>query len=176
MSDWVNELGPRRDEILQRLSKESVLGHENIRIADNRGPRPNAGQQQNLGYVNQLSGVGQSQSVLSGAGGRKQGEFVQTESTGTYVHTSSSYAPPAGPPPVPAFSYPESVQSFSESSYSGGAVVSGGNWYAPPPGPPYGGSYPAFPVPHSSPSDAPAQLGYSAQGDLHNQSGGYSGP
>ncbi|KAI0642699.1 heterokaryon incompatibility protein Het-C-domain-containing protein [Trametes meyenii] len=83
MRRWVQEQGSRQHEILRRLTKQAVRNHENIRLSASGGSSAPSGyahdagvnaQHQLGGYINQVPGVSQAQSLLGkisggGAGG-----------------------------------------------------------------------------------------------------------
>ncbi|OBZ67753.1 hypothetical protein A0H81_12495 [Grifola frondosa] len=79
MQRWVQGMGGRQHETLRRLSKESVRNHENIRAAGEGGPPAAQGSYaQNVGmeaqhdlhgYLSQVPGVSQAQSLMGKIGG-----------------------------------------------------------------------------------------------------------
>ncbi|EKM58089.1 uncharacterized protein PHACADRAFT_171323 [Phanerochaete carnosa HHB-10118-sp] len=78
MQKWVQGLGNRQNEVLNRLSKESVRNHQNIRLAGQGGPAPaqgtyaqNAGvqaQHEVQGYVSQIPVVGSAANFVQNLG------------------------------------------------------------------------------------------------------------
>ncbi|KAF8328217.1 uncharacterized protein EI90DRAFT_2926740 [Cantharellus anzutake] len=153
MSDWVNGLGYQKAETIQKLSKESVRNHKCMRLEDGGPSNPggagyNAGvqaQQKISGYVNQIPGVSQAQSIFGSAGGTKDGGPAPAGSGPPF------YTPPPGPPPV----------------YFGGPAAANAP-YAPPPGPPP--HLVGSPGLHGAPDYHPSgpQLGFPAPGGHHD--------
>ena len=108
MSTWVHELGHKRDEILQRLTREAVRAHRNIRVMGDGGAPQAQGsyayneglqtQQTIQGYVQAIPGVSQAQSLLNmvsgGPGGRRE---IPGESFSAPV-TEGRYPRPGSPP------------------------------------------------------------------------------
>lgn len=76
MQKWVQGLGHKQNEIINRLSKDAVRNHRNIRLAGEGGPAAAQGTyaanathqtQQNIqGYVNQIPVVGSAVQFASG--------------------------------------------------------------------------------------------------------------
>ncbi|KAF7360302.1 hypothetical protein MVEN_00759700 [Mycena venus] len=162
MHTWVNNLGARKQSIIQRLSKNAVRNHENIRAAGEGGKPAAEGhfQHQVAGYATQhIPGAAQAQALFSG-GGHNHGQGRDMPGGGTPGYPggghASSYHEGSGhghghnaPPPQPAYG-------------AGGAPTFPGeaSSYHPPSGPPPSGSPmpPSFPGAESSgynPSYAP---------------------
>ncbi|KAL4066987.1 heterokaryon incompatibility protein Het-C-domain-containing protein [Scleroderma yunnanense] len=123
MSTWVQELGYKRDEILQRLTREAVRTHRNIRLSGEGGTPQARGTfaynegvqaQQNIqGYVHSIPGVSQVQSLYNmvggGPGGRREGpgESFSPPVTGSgYSAGSPSQSGIGGAPTFPGVSSP----------------------------------------------------------------------
>ncbi|EDR07977.1 uncharacterized protein LACBIDRAFT_297529 [Laccaria bicolor S238N-H82] len=168
MADWVSKLGGKQHATLQRLSKQAVRNHENIRLAGDGGAPASQGsfadsQAHNVqhalaGYAqSHIPGFSQAQSVY----GSRDGPGGAGEAASYYSNNNpkapgpvgSSYAPPPG-----GSSYtPPAPHGGGTSSYASGRPTSPPtSSYAPPPGPPppHG--------PHSSYSSGPS--GYSGGG------------
>jgi hypothetical protein len=183
MHSWANGLGHRQRQILQRLTKNSVRNHENIRLSGEGGASAAQGtyaQQQGsqvqntlLGYVNQVPGASAVNSVLGvkptrpqrdGIGGEGGGgqaaSFYGTEAT---VQTTSYGAPQGGGAGEAASFYgATSVQTNSYAPPQGppppssyGSPLSSS--YAPPSGPPPSSYAPPGNPPPSFPGSSPAQ-------------------
>jgi hypothetical protein len=167
MQDWFKGLGHKQSSVVQRLSKNAVRNHENIRAAGEGGKPEAHGTwahnqglqfQQNIsGYVSNIPGVSQAQSLFGGGGGNRR------DAPGG-VGSETPYQPPA----------PGAFQDSMPSSGEAGAFFAGGNSapshagspysgvpptpqhhqehggytpsYAPPPGPPgtHGGYAPSY--------------------------------
>ncbi|KAJ7158220.1 heterokaryon incompatibility protein Het-C-domain-containing protein [Mycena crocata] len=176
MHTWVNGLGPKKHSVLQRLGKNAVRNHENIRAAGEGGAPAAEGSyaanqahqfQHNIqGYAQQIPIVGQAASFFGkhnqGPGREMPGHPGEGHAGAYYDHNAppqssygsgapsfpgeSSYAPPSGPPPIP--SYPSSDGSGYAPSY------------APPSGPP---SFPGAPGEYGG-APQPPQGGYGGYG------------
>ncbi|KAJ7599003.1 heterokaryon incompatibility protein HET-C [Mycena floridula] len=182
MRDWVQKMGGKQRELLQRLSKNAVRNHENIRRANEGGPPAVQGSyaqtqgvqmQHNIqGYLNQIPGVSQASSVISGfSGGQGQGQGRDAPQPG-YPGANHGHNPPSsnhGP------------SHYGESHGHGGSGPSfpGSNSsYGPPSGPPpqsYGGapSFPGSPGQGYGPPSGPPPGGH-AFPDAQPQHGGYN--
>ncbi|KAH7920181.1 Het-C-domain-containing protein [Leucogyrophana mollusca] len=171
MNTWVQGLGNKRTETLNRLSKESVRSHQNIRLAGEGGPPAAQGSyaynqgtqmQQNLqGYAAQIPGVSQAQSLLGRVSGGPPGSRRDVPSPGPFGRptgtpppsTSHQHSHYHGPPPPATgeaasyYSETVSVPGGRTSSYqSTTTYATPGAAYAPPSGPPPSG----FAPPNSS--------------------------
>ncbi|KAI0763072.1 heterokaryon incompatibility protein Het-C-domain-containing protein [Trametes elegans] len=81
MQRWVQGLGGQQHEVLRRLTKQAVRNHENIRLAASGGSGAtgyahNAGvqaQSQISGYLHQVPGVSQAQSLMGKLNGGAAG-------------------------------------------------------------------------------------------------------
>ncbi|KAF8186977.1 heterokaryon incompatibility protein Het-C-domain-containing protein [Mycena galopus ATCC 62051] len=176
MHTWVNSLGAKKASIFQRLTKNAVRNHENIRAAGEGGKPAAEGtfaanqahnfQHQVAGYATQhVPGAAQAQALLGG--GHNHGQRRDMPSSGypggegSYNappaqpaygsgEPSSSYRPPSGQPP-PSFPGAES-SGYNPSygappSFPGAPSFPGGpGEYGAPPPPPQGG-YGGFPQP-----------------------------
>ncbi|KAJ7682980.1 heterokaryon incompatibility protein Het-C-domain-containing protein [Mycena rosella] len=144
MSTWVNGLGARKHSILQRLSKNAVRNHENIRQAGEGGVAAAEGtfaaneahqfQHQIQGYAQQIPGVSQAQAVFGGHG---------------HNHGQGREMPGGGP------GYPGGGQ--ASSYYQGGSAPAQPAYGAEPP------SFPgqaAYPSPSGPPPSFPGQAAY----------------
>ncbi|TFL01655.1 heterokaryon incompatibility protein Het-C-domain-containing protein [Pterulicium gracile] len=160
MSDWFKGLGSKQSSVLQRLEKESVRNHKNVRLAGEGGAPDAHGTfahtqgtqfQQNIqstvsGYLNQVPGVSQAQSMFGGGGGNKR-EFSGD--------TPGSHQPPSGPPPASG----EAASFFAGPGGSSAPPSSDSTGYAAPSGPPppqHAGYSPSY----SAPNYPPAQSTY----------------
>ncbi len=175
LRDWFQKV-PNQGSVLQRLSKNAVRNHENIRVAGEGGPpvsHGSAAEGQGLQFQQSLSqNVPLFGTALNFATGNSRdsattvgyveasshsvavvapGPFSNTDQTSSYYRDTQpgNYAPPPGPPP-PTWSYspPDGPPSFQPPSHLG---------YAPSYGPAsYDSSSPAgvplFPSEHSPPS------------------------
>ncbi|KAL0581875.1 hypothetical protein V5O48_000104 [Marasmius crinis-equi] len=120
---WVDGLGKRRNEILRRLEKEPVKKHDNIRLAGDGGKPEAVGSyahnqglaaQANLqGYLQQVPGVQQAQSVFGGFSGGGGG--------GGHKRDGPAPPVPGGYPGASSHSHPH-----SQSNYTPGPPVPGG--------------------------------------------------
>ncbi|KAF9022321.1 Het-C-domain-containing protein [Hymenopellis radicata] len=150
---WYQDLGKRQQDVLRRLTKESVRSGNNKRL-EGEGGKPAAegtfaanqahsAQQKIQGYASSIPIVGQATSFLGGgAGNRREGGPGDVSYGGGYPgaqaggHSHGSEMPTGG----------------QASSYYGG---SSGSSYAPPPGPPPTGSRPSSYTPSGPSSYAP---------------------
>ncbi|KAJ6595877.1 heterokaryon incompatibility protein HET-C [Mycena vulgaris] len=184
MNTWVNALGAKKHSVLQRLSKNAVRNHENIRAAGEGGPAAAEGsfaateahqfQHQLQGYAQQIPGVGEAQAFF---GGHNHGQGREMPGGSGYPgggQASSYYdggnsAPPAqsnygsGPPSFPGqSSYPS--PSGPPPSFPGAQTSGYAPSYAPPPGAPqFPGAPPSFPganpgFPDADPYASPPQF------------------
>ncbi|KAL1744889.1 heterokaryon incompatibility protein Het-C-domain-containing protein [Schizophyllum fasciatum] len=145
MHNWFSQMRQDRQQtILQRLSKQSVRDHKNIRL-QGEGGKPEAvgsyaynegtaAQNALLGYAQGIPGVSQATTFVnqvqgafkpSGPGRDAPGEASAYYGGGAQ---SSGFQPPSGPPPG------------HDGGYGGG-----GSSYTPPSGPPPGASFPSAP-------------------------------
>ncbi|KAJ7185658.1 heterokaryon incompatibility protein Het-C-domain-containing protein [Mycena filopes] len=170
MHTWVNGLANRKQSILQRLTKNAVRNHENVRLGGEGGAAAAEGsfaagqahqfQGKLQGYAQGIPGVGQAQAIFGGlGGGHGQGREMPPPGGG---QASEYYAGGEGghghghahgAPAQPAHGY--APPSGPPSSY---APPSGPpSSYAPPPGPPSfpGADNNAGYAPSYSPSYAP---------------------
>ena len=107
MSTWVQELGHKRDEILQRLTREAVRTHRNVRqMGDGGAPQAqgtyayNEGlqtQQTIQGYVQGIPGVSQAQSLFNMVSGGPGGRREMPEESFTAPVTEGRYPRPGSP-------------------------------------------------------------------------------
>lgn len=138
MRTWVEGLGYKRDEVLQRLTREAVRAHRNVRGSDGGAAQTqgsfayNEGiqaQQTIQGYAQAIPGVSQAQSLLNrvsgGPGNRREGPgegFSPPVTEGRYPRPGS---PPqggiGGAPSFPGvssqYARPSSPPSQNMSSY-----------------------------------------------------------
>ncbi|KDQ31832.1 hypothetical protein PLEOSDRAFT_1053107 [Pleurotus ostreatus PC15] len=190
MHDWVKGLGGKQHQIISRLGKNEVRNHQNTRLAGEGGAPEAQGtyahaqgiQAQNAlqGYIGQIPGVSQVQSIIGGGSG------VKRDGPGGGGYPGAGHGPSGGhgagysspPPPMtgqaasyfndaPASSYPGAGSYAPPSAPPPGGASS----YAPPSGPPppsgnrpqqhsgYNPSYtsppPSFPGGFPSPSGPP---------------------
>ncbi|KAI8976618.1 heterokaryon incompatibility protein Het-C-domain-containing protein [Trametes punicea] len=95
MQRWVQGLGAQQHEVLRRLTKDAVRNHQNIRLPGSSGASEpsgyahNAGvqaQHQLTGYISQVPGLAQAQSLMgklgSGASGGPPGNTPFGQATG----------------------------------------------------------------------------------------------
>ncbi|KAL1759591.1 heterokaryon incompatibility protein Het-C-domain-containing protein [Schizophyllum commune] len=155
MHNWFSQMRQDRQQtVLQRLTKQAVRDHKNIRLQGEGGEpeavgsyaynEGHAAQNALLGYAQGIPGVSQASGFINQVQGAFKpsgpGRDAPGEASGYYGGGSSAspgYAPPSGPPPP------------NSSSYPGG----GGSSYTPPSGPPPGSGGSSFP-------SAPAHAGY----------------
>ncbi|KAJ7269830.1 heterokaryon incompatibility protein HET-C [Mycena rebaudengoi] len=170
MHTWVNGLGGRKHSVLQRLSKNAVKNHENIRIAGEGGPPAAEGsvaanqahsfQHSVQNYAQQhIPGVGQAASFFAGQNQGQGREMGGNEGYSGAGQASSYYDNNSGPPAQPYASQPDySGQSSSYNPPAGpppsfpGSDSGYAPSYAPPPGPP---SFPGAPGGYAPPPGAP---------------------
>ncbi|KAJ4483403.1 heterokaryon incompatibility protein HET-C, partial [Lentinula aciculospora] len=166
MQTWIQQLGSKQHATLNRLTKNAVRNHENIRLAGDGGSAAAQGTyaynqgiqvQHNLqGYANQIPGVAQAQSLLGkfDSGNRRDGPGT---SLGEPSYPGASHAAQQHT------SAPLPSSGESASYYSAGhppPMPVSGTPYAPPPGPPgsfnsgYAPSYSS--PPPSFPDSAPS--------------------
>ena len=110
MQKWVQGLGHRQQEVLSRLSKESVREHQNIRLAGEGGPpaaqgsyAQNAGIQAQHDIANYVSGipvVGQAAGFLGKVSG--SGSQPGQQGGGSFVGSAASMSGPSGAGSSPA--------------------------------------------------------------------------
>ncbi|KAJ7033651.1 heterokaryon incompatibility protein Het-C-domain-containing protein [Mycena alexandri] len=179
MHTWVDGLGNRKHSILQRLTKNAVRNHENVRKGGEGGVAAAEGtfaanqahqvQHQLAGYAQGIPGVSQAQSMFGGGHGHGQGREMppsggqassyyegggQGHGHGAPAQPShgpgSSYAPPSGPPSSYA---PPSGPPTSYAPPSGPPSFPGADsGYAPSYAPPSGPpSFPGGPGEYGSP-------------------------
>ncbi|PPQ86627.1 hypothetical protein CVT25_006811 [Psilocybe cyanescens] len=169
MTNWISKV-PNQHSTIQRLSKDSVRNHQNIRLAGEGGAPESQGsfaegqahqfQQTLAGYASNVPGVAQAQSIFGSGSGQKR----ETPGSG-FPGAGAGYG--QGPPPG----------GQSTSYYGGGAPPAPGGYGAPsgPPPSSYGGQAPA------SPSHGPPPSSYGGQapappshGPPQPQHGGYA--
>ncbi|KAH7912171.1 Het-C-domain-containing protein [Hygrophoropsis aurantiaca] len=155
MNTWVQGLGGKRSETLNRLSKEAVRNHQNIRLGSEGGAPAAQGSyaynqgtqmQQNIqGYAAQIPGVSQAQALLGKVSGGPPGSRRDGPSPGPYT-------PPGGNQPATTVHHHSQYQGSSivggtgTSHYSETVNIPGRGTssyqsttnYAPPSGPPPG--------------------------------------
>ncbi|KAG6827329.1 hypothetical protein H0H92_012203 [Tricholoma furcatifolium] len=185
MYTWVNQLGARSNTIIQRLSKDSVRNHQNIRLVGEGGASAAEGtfaqteglqvQHAVFGFANQIPGVAQASHLMNavgGAGGRKDGPGggygERPAPPGTAGQGGSYYggAPTANPSPGAATQHshygPPSGPPPTGSTRPSGPPSSSG--YGPPSGPPSSSGYgpPSGPPPSSgyAPPSGPPPSGH----------------
>ncbi|EGO03783.1 hypothetical protein SERLA73DRAFT_165377 [Serpula lacrymans var. lacrymans S7.3] len=170
MSSWVQELGGRREEVLQRLTKERVRSHENIRLAGDGGiPAAqgsfafNQGSQMQhtlQGYASQVPGAALLGKIGGPQGPRRDGPLPpgppppsgpphgghpsHAGEAASYYHVPGPYTSPSPYASSYAPSYqapPQPGPAFPDAGFGYGPTPPGR--YPPPSGPPPGG--PAFP-------------------------------
>ncbi|KAI0356056.1 Het-C-domain-containing protein [Trametes cingulata] len=82
MQRWVQGLGAQQHEVLRRLTKDAVRNHQNIRLAGSSGASAPSGYAHNAGvqaqhqiggYLNQVPGMAQAQSLMGKLGGGQAG-------------------------------------------------------------------------------------------------------
>ncbi|KAF8965033.1 heterokaryon incompatibility protein Het-C-domain-containing protein [Flammula alnicola] len=169
MKDWIAKM-PNQPSVLQRLSKNAVRNHENIRLAGEGGAPASQGsfaeteglqvQHTLQGYAQGIPGVSQAQHLLGGAGQGREGP-------GGGYGGGYPRAGPAGPAPIhhspapPMTGQAASYYSDTKPSTPGGYGGHGSS-YAPT-GPPPTSSYgaPPGPPPPSHVPPAPQHAGYS---------------
>jgi hypothetical protein len=121
MKDWINKV-PNQHSVIQRLSKNAVRNHENIRLANEGGVPASQGsfsdnqahqlQHKIQGYTSNIPGVAEAQSLF-GASRERPGAYgpPQTGQAESYYNDNtsstpggysgaSSYGPPVGGPSV----------------------------------------------------------------------------
>ena len=186
MRDWVQQLGGKQYNTIRRLSKMAVRNHENIRLAADGSASAAQGtfaynqgvQASNAiqGYVQQIPGVAQAQSLLGGgAGQRREGPMSDPAAVASgypgasHGHTQITEYHSSGGGQTASY-YSETAQSSTQSYSTGPPAFPGGPShapsYAPPPGPPPPSSFPGAPTHHQPPHHtgyAPSYApGYSA--------------
>ncbi|KAH8106508.1 Het-C-domain-containing protein [Phellopilus nigrolimitatus] len=167
MREWVQGLGNKQHSILARLSKEAVRQHSNVRAGGEGGQASvqgsaawNAGQDaqhQLQGYISNIPGVAQTQSLLGhassfpatvagGAGPRPNHHARPNREGHTHGHShgyardapptgfqGSAYNPPSVPPPGTSNAIVASASGEAASFYSGSqgasSVPSGGGYH-----------------------------------------------
>ncbi|KAE9406188.1 Het-C-domain-containing protein [Gymnopus androsaceus JB14] len=138
MQTWVQQLGSNQHATLSRLTKNAVRNHENIRQAGDGGSAAAQGtfaynqgvqaQHEVQGYLHQVPGVAQAQSLLGKFDGGNRRDLP----------TGAPLAPARAPPSTSAM------------------PSSGTTHYAPPPGPPMQGYSPSYSSPPPTfPASAP---------------------
>jgi len=165
MQTWANGLGARKHSVIQRLSKNAVRNHENVRQAGEGGTPAAEGtfaanqahqfQHQVAGYAQQhIPGASQAQALfggghhqgqgrdMSGGGGQASSYYGAGNEGHAQLHGSGTPSQPSygsGPPSFPG--------SPSYGAPSGPPPSTGYNpSYAPPPGgPSFPGEAPSFP-------------------------------
>ncbi|KJA23049.1 hypothetical protein HYPSUDRAFT_66529 [Hypholoma sublateritium FD-334 SS-4] len=148
MKDWVSKL-PNQRSAMQRLGKNAVRNHENIRLAGEGGPPAAQGtfaeteahqfQSSLQGFASShVPGFSQAQSFLGGAGQGREvpggpGYPASYYGGGAPALPNASYGRPEGPPPGQSYGMPGGNSSFQPG-------------YAPSYGaPPSQGGPPSFP-------------------------------
>ncbi|KAJ7108550.1 heterokaryon incompatibility protein Het-C-domain-containing protein [Mycena epipterygia] len=163
MHTWVNGLGAKKHSVMQRLTKEAVRNHRNVRAAGEGGVAAAEGsfaaneahqlQHHIQGYAQQIPGVSQAQAMF---GGHNHGQGREMPGNEGYpgaggqasgYYNNNNAAPPAQPSygsGPPSFSGQPSYASPSgpPPSFPGAESSSYAPSYAPPPGPP---SFPGAP-------------------------------
>ncbi|KDQ09037.1 hypothetical protein BOTBODRAFT_537784 [Botryobasidium botryosum FD-172 SS1] len=190
MQAWIKGTGKDQHEIINRLGKESVRNHRNMRIghegpsAHSGGAGYNAGVQAQGKLQNFIGGVpiiGQAQSAFGsfqGAGMSREGP----DGAGAYHMGSSPNFYPGG---IPGDNLTTGTPSFPGGPPSSGGGHSHG--YGPPPSAPAGFPGAATAPPFSSPGYGPPprnpspsfpgahSSGYPEAQQSYNYSGGYPG-
>ncbi|KAI0051363.1 Het-C-domain-containing protein [Auriscalpium vulgare] len=164
MRHWVQSLGNKQNEIINRLSKESVRTHKNVRLGGEGGPAAaegswaqNAGHQAQAGiggYLHGIPGVSQAQGLMNTfSGGPKR------DGSSSYGGPAYGGMPAAGAPPI--------VQAATRPS-GGQSADYYGEGAKPAPPPPNVHSYPGgSPAPNAYPAAAPPAHGHHAHGHGH---------
>ncbi|KIM46972.1 hypothetical protein M413DRAFT_440527 [Hebeloma cylindrosporum] len=153
MKDWINKV-PNQHSIIQRLTKNAVRNHENIRAANEGGAPASQGsfadtqaqqfQQKLQGYASNIPIVSQAQSLFAGAGNSREGPGAYgappTGQAASYYNNAPST--PGGYGGVPSYAPPPGAPPVASHQHSGYAPS-----YAPPPGQPpsFPGAAPGFP-------------------------------
>lgn len=149
MNSWVQGLGQKREEVLGRLTKESVRAHRNTRTGESGASEAQGtfaysqgaqAQQSVQGYAQSVPGVAQVQSLLGRTGGIMReapseplnpripsSEYtpgpqhsIGMGGTPSFPSAASAYTPPSGPPFPHKSSYaPSSAYAPSPSSMGG---------------------------------------------------------
>ncbi|KAJ3775032.1 heterokaryon incompatibility protein Het-C-domain-containing protein [Lentinula raphanica] len=167
MRTWVQQLGHRQHATLSRLTKNAVRNHENIRLAGDGGAAAAQGTyayneglqvQHNLqGYVNQIPGVSQAQSLLGKFDGGNRRDSPGTSLGGSPYPGLGASPPPQQYPPAPPSMSGESASYYGSGLGHAPAIPDSGPHYAPPSGPPTSGYAPSYSSPPSSfPDSAPS--------------------
>ncbi|TDL18750.1 Het-C-domain-containing protein [Rickenella mellea] len=211
MRDWVGGLRHTQHTILERLSKEAVRNHRNIRLGGEGGENPATGgasynaalnaQNKISGYVNQIPGVHQAQSIMNvfsgppgsfrdapgmtGAGyapppGPPTGNFEPLPSSGEaasfYQSGTPSYGTPSGPPPPVRHDSRPPFPSEPQSSYGGGPPPMPSYPQSPPIGTPQHGQGPQSGyTPSYAPPSFPGSPGGGGPGGFPSPDVPYSG-
>ena len=192
--DWHQKLGPKQLEVVNRLGKDAVRNHKNIRLAGEGDVSAAEGTfaynqgvqlQHNLqGYAQQIPGVAQASSALGAISqfGSGHGHGTRREGPGGYEPRGSNYVPPPGPPPNfpdnygpppgPPPSFPSHNDSYSPpSSFPSHNEGYNPSYFPPPPSP--GPSFPGTYAQNSSFSPPPGNF---AEGGYGMPGGGPSFP
>ncbi|EJD48317.1 Het-C-domain-containing protein [Auricularia subglabra TFB-10046 SS5] len=190
MRTWVQGYGHKQHEMLSRLTKESVRNHNNIRLAGDPGGAPtvpgastqgsytgannaaHSAQGYIQGYVNQIPGVHQAQSLFNAFPGAGQRRDTQAPSfpggpgghTPGHSHSESQSGPPPvtqGPPPPTTG---EAASFFGGGAAPGSPPQGHGSPYGPPSGPPPGHGSSPYAPPGGPPPSFPGGPGPSYPG------------
>ncbi|KAF7426104.1 hypothetical protein PC9H_008470 [Pleurotus ostreatus] len=145
MHDWVKGLGGKQHQIISRLGKNEVRNHQNTRLAGEGGAPEAQGtyahaqgiQAQNAlqGYIGQIPGVSQVQSIIGGGSG------VKRDGPGGGGYPGAGHGPSGGH--GAGYSSPPPPMTGQAASYFNDAPASsypGAGSYAPPSAPPPGGA------------------------------------
>lgn len=192
MREWVQGLGHQQQSVLQRLTKESVREHRNVR-AGGDGKVASAtstaaygygheAQNKINSYVSGIPGVSQVQGLLNQVNRPNMG-FGREGPGSSPGMGGSPYRPPSGSAPMPV-----SASGEAASYYSGGSTPGGGQYQAAGYNTPGGGHYESasyskttvFEPPAGPPSSgtgvyAPAMGGHHHSSSGYNSSSGGSG-
>ncbi|KAF8586868.1 Het-C-domain-containing protein [Ramaria rubella] len=132
MHTWLNSHGHKQNDMLHRLTKDSVRNHRNIRASgDDSGPAyvggvgHDAGVQAHAnlqGYLNNIPGVQQASSLMGnlGIGGQQHGRR-ETASPGRNSEAPTYHAPP----PSENYMAPVAMSGEAASFYNPGSRSSG---------------------------------------------------
>ncbi|KDR80036.1 hypothetical protein GALMADRAFT_242249 [Galerina marginata CBS 339.88] len=157
MKDWINKV-PNQHSVLNRLTKNAVRNHENIRLAGEGGAPASQGsfaenqahefQHTLQGYAQGVPGVSQVSNLFGGgAGQRREGPGFPGGPGGGPGSGGYGQSPPLGGPPAPPMTG-QAASYYSGGAPSGPPPPAAHSGYGPPSGPPpssYGGGPPAPP-------------------------------
>lgn len=193
MRSWVQGLGGKQHATLQRLTKDAVRNHQNIRLAGDGGVSAAEGtyaynqgqhvQHEVTSYVQGLPGVSQVQNILGSGGHGNRKEMPDSLNAGYPGAAANSghnhgQPPPAFPPNASSFSGNSAGSTYTSQGQPSPSFLSnnapsfpggpGGSAYTAPTGPP-----PSFPgggsggSPYMPPTGAPP-TNYSSYSPSYN--------